>query len=415
MASVTTYLDIRRIKSDGTYPLKLNVSVKRDVKFLISLNIDITAEQWNGFEIVKHDRRQVLNQYIRTRLNQIEEELLKLEFSGRINSLTTDQVKDHIQHAMNRTSAAACTVAEYWGRFLGYKERQSTIEGYKNTLVKIGTFANLNTLTFQHITPVWLRDFERHMKGQELAVNTIFTHMRNLRAVFNDAINTDTISQADYPFRKYKITTERTVKRSLTVDQLRLLRDYPCQEHHEKYRDIFMLIFYLEGINVVDLVGLKGINDGRIEFRRAKTGRLYSIKVEPEAMAIIDRYHGNNYLLDVMEKWSNHKDFLHRMNNNLQQIGPFEMVANNAKNESDIKKNKKQITPLFPGITSYWARHTWATIAASLDIPKETIAAALGHGGNTVTDIYIDFDQRKVDAANRNVIDYLNGDTSWLD
>ena len=68
---------------------------------------------------------------------------------------------------------------------------------------------------------------------------------------------------------------------------------------------------------------------------------------------------------------------------------------------------KKVFTPLFPNLTTYWARHTWATIAASLDIPKETIAAALGHGGNTVTDIYIDFDQRKVDEANRKVIDWV--------
>lgn len=59
-------------------------------------------------------------------------------------------------------------------------------------------------------------------------------------------------------------------------------------------------------------------------------------------------------------------------------------------------------------IIIHYARHSWATIAASLDIPKETIAAALGHGGNSVTDIYINFDQKKIDEANRKVIDYLN-------
>ena len=58
-------------------------------------------------------------------------------------------------------------------------------------------------------------------------------------------------------------------------------------------------------------------------------------------------------------------------------------------------------------LTTYWARHSWATIAASLDIPKETIAAALGHGGNTVTDIYIEFDKRKIDEANRKVLDWV--------
>lgn len=65
------------------------------------------------------------------------------------------------------------------------------------------------------------------------------------------------------------------------------------------------------------------------------------------------------------------------------------------------------MSPLFPELTTYWARHSWATIAASLDIPKETIAAALGHGGNTVTDIYIDFDAKKIDEANRRVIDWV--------
>ena len=70
------------------------------------------------------------------------------------------------------------------------------------------------------------------------------------------------------------------------------------------------------------------------------------------------------------------------------------------------KRGKKTFEPEFPGITTYWARHSWATIAASLDIPKETIAAALGHGGNTVTDIYIDFDRAKIDRANRMVIDW---------
>lgn len=57
----------------------------------------------------------------------------------------------------------------------------------------------------------------------------------------------------------------------------------------------------------------------------------------------------------------------------------------------------------------YWARHTLATIAASLDIPKETISHALGHGNDTVTDIYIDFDKKKVDEANRKVLDYVFG------
>ena len=135
-----------------------------------------------------------------------------------------------------------------------------------------------------------------------------------------------------------------------------------------------------------------------MEYYRSKTNKFYSIKVEPEAAEIIDRYRGEDWLLDIMDRYQNHKDYMHRLNENLQKMGSVELVG---------KSGKKIYTPKFDGITTYWARHTWATIAASLDIPKETIAAALGHGGNTVTDIYIDFDRRKVDEANRRVIDWV--------
>ena len=164
---------------------------------------------------------------------------------------------------------------------------------------------------------------------------------------------------------------------------------------------MFMLMLYLIGINAVDLFSLKQIVNGRVEYNRAKTSKLYSIKVEPEAMEIIERYRGKNWLLNVLDEYGNYQDFLHRMGIGLKQIGPV------------VRKGlggKKDREPLFPEISSYWARHTWATIAAELDIPKETISAALGHEiGSEVTSIYIKFDQKKIDAANRKVIDYLNG------
>ena len=220
--------------------------------------------------------------------------------------------------------------------------------------------------------------------------------MRNIRAVFNEAIDEEITSF--YPFRRFKIRPVATRKRNLKVDDLRTLFNYPCEKHAANYLDIFKLMFMLIGINCVDLTHLKEIRDGRIEFYRAKTNRLYSIKVEPEALEIIERHKGKNYLIDILDRWKNHKDFNLKMNRTLKNIGPVERVG---------LGGKKIYHPLFPEITTYWARHSWATIAASLDIPRDTIAHALGHGNNTVTDIYIDFDQEKVDKANRRVLDWV--------
>jgi hypothetical protein len=152
-------------------------------------------------------------------------------------------------------------------------------------------------------------------------------------------------------------------------------------------------MFYLIGINTVDLAGLKDIQSGRVQYHRAKTNRLYSIKVEPEAMNIIRKYQGKEHLIDVFDGRNNYLSFGRLMNMALHDIGK----------EMDGKSKVK----VFSGLTTYWARHTWATIAAELDIPKETIAKALGHGGREVTDVYIRFDDKKIDKANRQVIDYL--------
>lgn len=102
-----------------------------------------------------------------------------------------------------------------------------------------------------------------------------------------------------------------------------------------------------------------------------------------------------------MDEYKDYMNFSHRMGIALKEIGEMKRVG---------KGGKKVHIPVFPEISSYWSRHTWATFAAELDIPKETISEALGHSmGSKVTSIYINFDRKKVDEANRKVIDYLLG------
>lgn len=225
-------------------------------------------------------------------------------------------------------------------------------------------------------------------------------HLRNIRTAYNLAIRNDIAKYDTYPFRKYKIKKEKTAKRSLSIDQLCEICDMPLLEHQERYRDLFMLSFYLIGINAVDLLHLtaENIQGGRLVYKRRKTGRNYCLKLEKEAISLIEKYRGERYLLNFLDKAS-YQSMISRINKNLKELGETTIVNSRGKK---IKSTEYRF------LSTYFARHTWATIAAYLDIPKETIAAALGHGGNDVTDIYINFDQTKVDKANRRVIDYLN-------
>ena len=224
-----------------------------------------------------------------------------------------------------------------------------------------------------------------------LATNARAIHLRNIRAVFNKAIDEEVIGLELYPFRRFKIEKERTRKRAVSLAQLRVLFDYPCETVAEEWAvDVSRLIFYLIGINTVDLFYLEEYDGEYIHYRRAKTGTLYSIKVEPEAAALLEKYRGREHLLNFRERFKHLESFKAKINKTLKGI---------ASKDSRI-----------PVMTSYTFRHTWATLAAELDIPKETIAAGLGHAQNaTVTDVYIDFNRKKVDAANRRVLDYVAG------
>ncbi len=230
------------------------------------------------------------------------------------------------------------------------------------------------------------------------SVNARNLHFRNLRAVFNNAIENDITTH--YPFRKFKIKAVETAKRSLTVEELRRLFFFNCEEHAQKYVDMFKLMFYLMGVNMIDLANLKEMKNGRLDFNRSKTGHLYSMRIEPEAMALFEKHKGENYLLFILDQWTNDEFFRRKMNKELQKVGPM--------HKQPGRGGKKVYEPLFPTITSYWARHTWATIASELDIANETIAEALGHEyGNRITNIYIRKNQKKVDIANRKVLDWV--------
>lgn len=397
MATVKFYLDKRRQKKDGTYPIKLNVFHNKQI--MIATQLSASEKEWNGNEYsVRAQNYKPRNIVARGIINKAETVIFTLEQQEKLKSTTDKALKKLIEDAISSKVENQKTFLYYLDEFVSKKTNQGTKSIYTTTRNKIEEYDSY--CTFESMDKSWLENFETWM-AKTMKVNAYAIHLRNIRSVFNYAIDEEYTTL--YPFRRFSIKKEETRKRSLTAEQLRLLRDYPCEEYQIRYRDMFMLMFYLIGVNAADLFNAKhsALVNGRFEYKRAKTGKLYSIKVEPEAQAIIEKYKGKDYLLNIMDDYGNYKDFLHRMGIGLKQIGETERKG---------LGGKKSRNPLFPDLSSYWARHTWATVAAELDVPKEVIAHALGHSwaNSTTTDIYIRFDMKKVDEANRRVIDFVN-------
>jgi integrase len=161
--------------------------------------------------------------------------------------------------------------------------------------------------------------------------------------VFNDAI--DSGITAAYPFRKYHVKPEPTPKKALTVEQLRALINAPCEPYQVQYRDMFLLMFYFRGINTGDLLLAKkdAVRDGRLEYKRNKVGSLFTVKIEPEARAILDRYKGRKRLLNPLDTYKDYLDYLHHMNDALKAIG-----------RTRGKRGKVVADGMYPKLSTNW-------------------------------------------------------------
>ncbi len=391
MATVNVYLDKRRNLNVVRYRIN-----HRGI-FYITTSIKCDPKNWKGKCLKGEPNYRIKNETIIYESGLIQREFLSL--NDKLFSMSNQDLKEHIEAILfNKVKTTKKTFINYLDEFISTKSNKGTRSVYLTTRNKILDFDP--KCTFETMDKKWLISFRDSM-SKTMKVNSYSIHFRNIRAVFNYAIDNEITNL--YPFRKFSIKSEKTKKRNISVEQLRELKNYPVEPFQEKYRDMFMLIFYLRGINIGDLCLLKHSNlkNGYIEYKRQKTGAMYFIKVEPEAMEIINRYKGKKYLLNILDTLTDYHNFTKRMNSALKGIGVTERKG---------LGGKKHTKALMDYLSTYWARHTWATLASSIRIPKEVISAGLGHSSGSVTDIYIEFDQRRIDRANRRIIDYLNGD-----
>jgi integrase len=285
------------------------------------------------------------------------------------------------------------------------ESRHGYAASYQVTVNHLESFTHKTEIAFNEITIPFLNDFKGHLRQVNKArVNTLRIYLNNIRSVFYHAIDNEIIKDYISPFRKFKIEQEKSAKRSLDITDLQaLLALRPLvTKQQQRAIDIFFLIFYLCGINLKDLLYLRteSVHKGRILYKRFKTGRDYSIKIFPQAKEILDRYPGKKYLLNFM-------DLKEKGSSSRRQEYDHDILSQENKLLKTIVKTHltqpDQPAPFH--VTTYSARHSWATIASKLNISKDIISAALGHNlGSETTSIYIDFDLAKVDRANGRVI-----------
>lgn len=402
MTTVKIILDKRAAKDGKAAPLKISICHDRQTS-LISLNVYVHPHQWDATaqKVVNHPNQLQLNAFIGGRKVDVEKVLISLLDDEIISGMRAKDIKDYIlakiapkSEKEEKPKEDPNTFLKWFDRFTERKQgrTKAIYEATRSRLVAWLGEKALAKVKFEDIKISWLEEFEDFM-AKTCKANSIAIHMRNIRTVVNYAIDNEITTT--YAFRRFKIKSEATRKRDFDVATLRrIFSAQGLEEWEEKYRDFFALTFMLIGINVVDLCNLDNIVGGRVNYIRAKTHRPYSIKVEPEALALIEKYSGEKHLLNYLDGCVNYRHFYNNLCKGLRAV-----------------KDKLGLTEL----TTYWARHSWATIAAELDIPDAVISQALGHGSDTnpTTAIYIHRNDKKVDEANRKVLDWVLYGKDW--
>ena len=383
MITTRLYLDTRS-RTDQEAPARLKLAIYWNrVEALLFTGFTLAPSQWDAKKREAKDKNTQLS--IARFKYKVDNIIADMQDAGKCDGLTATDIRNAVVHILTPSAKSKARFMDCLEKFASTRPQPRTREIYRATADRIRAFDRMASfLTFEDITIGWLDRFDSFLAKTSPKKNARNIHLRNIRAVFNYALRED--PALCYPFRKYEIRPEPTMKRSLSAEQLRILFNADLPEWQHKYVDFFKISFMLIGMNTEDLVNAVGIVNGRLEYSRAKTHRPYSIKVEPECMALIEKYKGVDHLLDVLDHYASTHYWTSKVDQKLKTI---------------------TATLNLPPISMYWARHSWATIGAELDIPKETLAAAMGHSASTVTDIYINFDRSKIDRANRKVLDYV--------
>ena len=392
---ISVVIEKRRKKSNGKFPVKIRFNYLNQA-FYVTTGIEVDMENFMLGKVVGIPKASMMNNVISQKLGYTQNVLEDLQLRGLLKTKfkSGTEIKRFIESGadgydeLNKEDKMKLHFKSYVEKHMLKYQKAGSINQYKDMLRKVENFCRLEQLYISDITTSWLKDFDLFCERTGMSTNGRAFYMRPIRVIFNDAIDRELIGYDKYPFRRFKIKRADTKHRNMAVEDLQFLLNYDCSKklHLNRYIDVFMLSFYLCGLNIKDLLFLKhtDIRNGQLSIMREKTNVPILLKVEPEAQVIIDRYKGEKQLLNVLDTYNNFDDFRRRLNRALKTILPY--------------------------VSIYWARHSWASLASELDVPDPIIDIAMGHKIKGMSGIYIKRNLKKISEANRMVIDYLHND-----
>lgn len=407
------YLDTRRKKKDGTYPLKLQLYVSNPkTQKYYPTSFNYTEADYN--KINKQDYSRIPK--------EIKEEKIKLNSiilkANEAANITQPFNLELFERRLLAKSGEAQSIAyHYISRIEDLKQqgRLSTASNYELSFKSIRNFASYKgkrngELRFIHLTSSWLEEYEKYMLSIDRSISTVGIYLRPLKAIFNSAIRNKDISEDLYPFgrNKYIIPSSNNTKKALSREQLKTLyNSRPKTKEQEKAKDFWFLSFNCNGMNIKDIALLKhkDLEDEKFEFYRAKTKLTSKANLETITVFL------NPYIKDIIKKHGTDANSSHYVFDILSSIDNAEVQRKKIQNFTRyINQHLKTlcIENGLPGtISTYWARHSFTTQSVRKGASLELMREFLGHRDTKTTQNYLDsFDDESKKEFAQNIMDF---------
>lgn len=397
--STKIFLDTRRAKSDGTYPVKLRLTFERD-RVYYPTGHNLSQEDFDRAmgdrPRAEHKERAIQFRAMEARANEIIEGMSVFTFQGFDKLYKTTK---------KQNQGCAFGMLESYIESLRAEGRAKTANSYLCTLNSFKAFHGRQTLPFSEITVGYLQGYEQWMlqpkpvsKGKKTTMKansatTVGIYLRSLRTVYNQAIAEKLVSIDAYPFGKrgYKIPAGQNIKKAITLEEIKLLFQFtPRTERESYFRDLWLFSYLCNGANMKDLARLKygNIDGDTVTFVRSKTERSSKQNLkpivchyDPKARAIVERW-GNkpakpdSYVFPVLQPGDNADRELSLVQEMVKQVNKY------------IDRIAKAVG-ITQHVTTYTARHSFATVLKRSSAPISYISEALGHKDLKTTENYL--------------------------
>ena len=292
-----------------------------------------------------------------------------------------------------------------------------TSETYTATLKSFMAFRDEQDVPLDGISSDMMLMYEAHLKARGVRMNTISFYMRNLRAVYNRAVEKG-LTQPNNPFRHVYTGVDKTVKRAIPIKAIKALKelDLSMKPSLDFARDMFLFSFYTRGMSFVDIAYLKktDLQNGILTYRRRKTGQELSIKWEKCMAEIIAKYPENktDYLLPIIKEEGNGRNSVSHQACLNGRVVTDEGKANERRQYDNtlhlVNYRLKELSTMLKlqrPLTMYVARHSWASAAKSKNVPLSVISEGMGHDSEATTPIYLaSLETSVVDKANKMIL-----------